>query len=235
MKHLIFLLALPILLYGLRYRAVRHHDYSQILSILPESRTERRTTAIKFLKSYNSILQSDIVKELELLNKNGAIKWYRPLWIADVILFDGTQNAIRHLKEDFPEYSFCIEKKQDAVLFNRDIFVPKNSTKSWLAIDLNSTLSHIFSTEESTLPDTVVWNVSLLGIPEIWRRFGTLGTGILIAVFDTGLNPQVPDILGAVWQNPDEIEYFNGLDDDDNGYTDDIWGYDFRDLSLIHI
>lgn len=49
---------------------------------------------------------------------------------------------------------------------------------------------------------------------------------VVVGVIDTGLDYSHPDIAANVWTNPGEIAG-NGLDDDANGYIDDIHGYDF--------
>ena len=51
---------------------------------------------------------------------------------------------------------------------------------------------------------------------------------IIVAVIDTGIDPTHPDLSGAIWTNDDEIAN-NGIDDDNNGYVDDIYGWDFID------
>jgi subtilisin family serine protease len=52
------------------------------------------------------------------------------------------------------------------------------------------------------------------------------GEGALIVVTDTGLDLDHPDIAANVWTNPGEIAG-NSVDDDANGYVDDVHGYDF--------
>lgn len=47
-----------------------------------------------------------------------------------------------------------------------------------------------------------------------------------IAVLDTGVDYAHPDLAGNIWTNPGEIPG-NGIDDDNNGYVDDVHGYDF--------
>jgi subtilisin family serine protease len=47
-----------------------------------------------------------------------------------------------------------------------------------------------------------------------------------IAVIDTGVNYLHPDLADNIWTNPGEIPG-NGIDDDGNGWVDDIHGYDF--------
>ena len=60
---------------------------------------------------------------------------------------------------------------------------------------------------------------------EAWdRATGTGGT--IVAVIDTGIDYNHPDLAANVWTNLGEIAG-NGRDDDGNGYIDDIHGYNF--------
>ena len=54
---------------------------------------------------------------------------------------------------------------------------------------------------------------------------------VVVAVVDTGVDPDHPELRGKYWHNPDEIPD-NGLDDDHNGYVDDVVGYDISGDSL---
>ncbi len=51
-------------------------------------------------------------------------------------------------------------------------------------------------------------------------------SSMTIAVVDSGITLNHPDLATNLWVNPDEIPN-NNLDDDQNGYVDDINGYDF--------
>ena len=48
---------------------------------------------------------------------------------------------------------------------------------------------------------------------------------MIIAVSDSGLKMNHPDIASRIWSNP--LEIINGIDDDGNGYIDDINGWDW--------
>ena len=49
---------------------------------------------------------------------------------------------------------------------------------------------------------------------------------VKVAVVDTGISLNHPDLDGNVWTNPLEVPG-NGVDDDLNGFTDDVHGWDF--------
>ncbi|MDH5731233.1 MAG: S8 family serine peptidase, partial [Gammaproteobacteria bacterium] len=51
---------------------------------------------------------------------------------------------------------------------------------------------------------------------------------VVVAVLDTGVDYNHPDLKDAIWSNPDEIAN-NGIDDDGNGYIDDVRGWNFVD------
>ncbi len=51
---------------------------------------------------------------------------------------------------------------------------------------------------------------------------------VVVAVVDNGCDIEHPDISANIWTNPGEIPD-NGLDDDGNGFVDDVNGWDFQD------
>lgn len=61
--------------------------------------------------------------------------------------------------------------------------------------------------------------------PEAWER-GVGGAAVTVAVIDTGIDYTHEDLAANLWRNPGEIAG-NGIDDDGNGYVDDVYGYDF--------
>ena len=51
---------------------------------------------------------------------------------------------------------------------------------------------------------------------------------VVVAVIDTGIDISHPDLKNAIWTNEDEIPG-DGIDNDGNGYIDDVHGWNFFD------
>ncbi len=67
--------------------------------------------------------------------------------------------------------------------------------------------------------------------PEAWN-ISTGSANVVVAMFDTGIDYNHSNLAANMWKNPGEIAN-NNVDDDNNGYIDDIYGIDvaYRDTN----
>lgn len=71
------------------------------------------------------------------------------------------------------------------------------------------------------------WGLEAVHLPELWAA-DTVTTNSdrpVIAILDTGVDIEHPDLAANIWTNPGETD--NGYDDDNNGFADDLHGWDF--------
>jgi subtilisin family serine protease len=73
--------------------------------------------------------------------------------------------------------------------------------------------------------DGSLWGLNRIGANQVWASITTGGSNVVIADLDTGVNYLHPDLAANMWHNPNEIPA-NGIDDDGNGYVDDVYGID---------
>ncbi|MEO8426215.1 MAG: S8 family serine peptidase [Verrucomicrobiota bacterium] len=79
------------------------------------------------------------------------------------------------------------------------------------------------------------WNLEKISAPQAWA-VTTGSTNVVVAVIDTGVNYKHEDLVANMWRNPGETgldangndKATNGIDDDGNGYVDDVYGIDAR-------
>lgn len=65
----------------------------------------------------------------------------------------------------------------------------------------------------------------IIQTPQAWNT--TQGNpSVIVAVLDDGIDINHPDLKDSIWSNPLEIAG-NSLDDDGNGFVDDVYGWDF--------
>lgn len=78
------------------------------------------------------------------------------------------------------------------------------------------------------------WGMSDIGVKDAWNTTKGSNT-IVVAVIDTGIDYTHDDLAANIWRNPGETgtdvqgrdKAKNGVDDDGNGYVDDVVGWDF--------
>ena len=70
-----------------------------------------------------------------------------------------------------------------------------------------------------------LWGLQKIGAQEIWTSLTTGDPEVVVASIDTGVNYNHPDLADNMWRNPSETPG-NNIDDDNNGYVDDVFGID---------
>ena len=58
---------------------------------------------------------------------------------------------------------------------------------------------------------------------------------VIVGVVDTGIEASHPDLKDNMWFNEAEAQGKEGVDDDGNGYVDDVYGWNFIDKKLLMV
>ncbi|MDP8206670.1 MAG: S8 family serine peptidase [Candidatus Electryonea clarkiae] len=165
---------------------------------------ERREHVVTRLQDHLEEAAGDAISWIKSEARQGRADRLRPLWIAHSYVFDLRASRI----PDFADHPQVAGIRYDKpVRFE----------------DCNDEMP---VADPGTTPVTeVVWGVEYIGAPALWAA-GYRGRGVIIALIDTGVYTSHQDITGHVWVNEDEIPD-NDIDDDDNGFVDDINGWNF--------
>lgn len=95
-------------------------------------------------------------------------------------------------------------------------------------------VNHLCSESSGKLNDLFYesqWALQAIDAPKAWK-IEKGSPDVVIAVIDTGVDYNHEDLKPRIWTNPGEVEN-NGIDDDGNGYIDDIRGWDFADSPYL--
>jgi subtilisin family serine protease len=90
--------------------------------------------------------------------------------------------------------------------------------------ELNPIISVCVTPNDPSYADQ--WALSKIHAAEAWDTCRGSGE-VIVAVLDTGVDYDHPDLQGNLWINEAERDGLPWVDDDDNGYVDDIRGYNF--------
>lgn len=74
--------------------------------------------------------------------------------------------------------------------------------------------------------DSGYYGISMEKAYSFVKQKNRKSTPIIVAVIDSGIDTTHEDLKSILWRNPKEIAG-NGIDDDKNGYVDDIYGWNF--------
>ena len=116
------------------------------------------------------------------------------------------------------------------------LFIRCDSKKSYSKINLPQKInlfqkkSPLSEEEEKNwyLKDIITDSLPGISLTQIYDSLliNKKGKEVIIAVLDSEIDIEHKDIKKHVWKNEDEIPH-NGIDDDKNGYIDDIYGWNF--------
>lgn len=96
------------------------------------------------------------------------------------------------------------------------------ASKTAVRVDLDRAAMPAYTPNDQMWPQQ--WHLRTVQVDKAWDL--SLGSPVPIAVIDTGVEVSHPDLAANIWINTKEVPN-NGIDDDGNGYTDDVNGWDF--------
>lgn len=161
---------------------------------------QRRETVISRLREESA----QALAPLEALVRTRQ-EWFaawRPLWIVNAATLEATPAGLRALSalQGLARIDLCVPYQA----------IPERDLAP-------------FARPDETLANSL--GIERVGAPEVWGGYGIRGNGVLVAIMDTGILTTHPDLADHIWTNIGEIPD-NGVDDDMNGYIDDVHGYD---------
>ncbi|WP_288763173.1 S8 family serine peptidase [uncultured Prevotella sp.] len=71
------------------------------------------------------------------------------------------------------------------------------------------------------------WGLQTMKLPQLWQQPIITQKRPIIAILDTGVDIDHPDLKANIWTNAKESEGAEDYDDDGNGFKDDLHGWDF--------
>jgi subtilisin family serine protease len=182
----------------------------QQIAAQARNKEERRSFVVSALRSLAQGSQGGVLAQLEAERRAGNVSDdIRPLWITNVVLAEMNRDAI-----------YRIAARSDVESVSEESIIGEEV----LPVIWPEKLEIIEPSEGGIA--AIECGVDLMDADRVWNELNITGRGAVVAVIDTGCCWQHPDLINQVWNNPGEIPG-NGIDDDGNGFVDDIIGWNF--------
>ena len=177
-------------------------------------RGSRRAEGSVRLRNHAAFVQADLLAAMERLVREGRAESPRPLLAASAVAARVTPSGIRDL---LLEPGVRIIRWDPPVPEERMVDRGPEPAGGWGAIQ----------GEPGRDDPQVWWQLDAVNAPECWSA-GYDGSGVIVAVLDSGVDYEHPDLAPRIFSNSAEIPG-NAIDDDENGFVDDVRGWDFVD------
>lgn len=171
-------------------------------------------------------------KELE--HKFGLDRWYEIEIGEGIILEDAVSLAADLGSVAMVEYNSIAKKASDCVVYPAGDIEPATKAEgSDLPFNDPRLVDqwHYYNQGNNQVSQTVKKGADI-NVLNVWKTLTTGDPSIIVAVVDEGVKFSHPDLKDNMWVNSREIPG-NGIDDDGNGFIDDVYGYNFVDNGEI--
>ncbi|MCF7858645.1 MAG: S8 family serine peptidase [Candidatus Cloacimonetes bacterium] len=166
------------------------------------AKLDKRQYVTSTLKEFSVTSQSDLICFLNEMKTASEVKNIKQLWIVNVVNCEMTKNAIEILTTREDIRSIDYDEKRNILLTPT---VNKNVSK--------------YLHEQRDCRE-ITWNVLKVNADDVWSQ-GYDGSGVIVAVLDTGVNYNHVDLNDHLWSHPDYPNHgYDFVNNDDNPMDD---------------
>ena len=194
---------------------IKYKDRTRAKELEKLNKKFKVVSSKKFLKKSFKIKHSEVIKEKKHSKKSLRYALDNTFILEVNPTTDIHQMALEYSKCPAVEYAepdYIIEEMCD---LPNDTYVDPNQNGVW-------------STGAWGQEYEDLWGLKKINAERAWDiAYSQPGSEVIVAVIDTGLDWEHEDISANVWINSAELNGETGIDDDGNGYIDDIRGWNF--------
>ncbi|MBO5810961.1 MAG: S8 family peptidase [Bacteroidales bacterium] len=168
-----------------------------------DSKTAKREATIKELKLFSEKSQQEVLSIIRNEERNGKSSHIKSHWLSNSITCNATKEVI-----------YLLSQRDDIFIIGH------NADKNVILANNNEQSAESDKQSEAEITS----NVTQVNAPEVWEQ-GYTGEGVLVAILDSGVNYEHPDIADHLWDGGAQYPNhgYNSFDDnietmDDSGH-----------------
>lgn len=209
--------------------AVEDESFLVKFSEVPTAELLRTLMADKEVMDVTPLFPSCAGKE-ELEKKHGLDRWYQVFLRGGANLDAQVLSLAARGDVVSVEYNVRAENEKTTAYAAQPPIVTKAAFDTFNDPYLTDQW-HYYNRGEAIVSPNAIAGADV-NVKDVWENLCTGDPSIVVAVVDEGVKYNHPDLKDNMWVNSGEIPG-NGIDDDGNGYIDDIYGYNFVDNGPI--
>lgn len=210
------------------------HDDNSLMFKLYSSADEGTigNLASKGLTNVRKVFKSTPGKE-ELEARFGLDRWYIGDIAEDGVLSDVAESLAADSEVALVQYNTVAAHPSDGNVFPMEEIEPLTKADPTYPFNDPSLKDqwHYWNQGNASIATSAKKGADI-NVIDTWRQLTCGDPSIIVAVVDEGVKHTHPDLKANMWVNEGEIPG-NGIDDDGNGYIDDVYGYNFTDNGPI--
>lgn len=167
----------------------------------------------------------------DLEKEFGLDRWYIATPVEGADLGVISQNLASMSSVSLVEYNVSYKKASDCKLYafeEEDEPDTRANASAWPFNDPSINNQWHYWNQGNASIATSVKKGADINVVDVWTELTCGDPSIVVAVVDEGVKHSHPDLKDNMWVNTGEVPG-NGVDDDNNGYIDDVYGYNFVD------
>ena len=155
----------------------------------------------------------------------GLDRWYEAEIADDAEVSTKARQMSRLKAVELVEYESVVAKCSDCVVYPAGEPIPATRAGNQFNDPYLYYQWNYKNTGNASLSPKIVAGADV-NVSDVWATLCGGDPDIIVAVIDEGVLYSHPDLKANMWVNKGEIPG-NGIDDDGNGYVDDVYGYNF--------
>lgn len=192
---------------------------------VPQDEASLKETGLRNGLSFSRLFRSTPGKEA-LEAEFGLDRWYVAALEGDVVLADAVSRMAEMSSVSLVQYNSIARKASDCVVYPFDDDEPDTKATASSFNDPDLKYQWHYDNQGNASIATSARKGADINVTDVWSELTCGDPSIIVAVVDEGVKHSHPDLKDNMWVNEGEIAG-NGIDDDGNGYIDDVHGYNF--------
>ncbi|MBP3562891.1 MAG: S8 family serine peptidase [Bacteroidales bacterium] len=192
---------------------------------VPQDEASLKETGLRNGLSFSRLFRSTPGKEA-LEAEFGLDRWYVAALEGDGVLADAVSRMAEMSSVSLVQYNSIARKASDCVVYPFEDDEPDTKATASSFNDPDLKYQWHYDNQGNASIATSARKGADINVTDVWSELTCGDPSIIVAVVDEGVKHSHPDLKDNMWVNEGEIAG-NGIDDDGNGYVDDVHGYNF--------